>query len=48
MINWVNGELIEATEAEIAEIEKNWSIIEANERTRPLTMEEVSRMLIAH
>lgn len=47
MINWVNGELIEATEAEIAEIEKNWSIIEANERTRPLTMEEVSRMLIA-
>lgn len=48
MINWVNGELIEATEAEIAEIEKNWSIIEAIERTRPMTMEEVSRMLIAH
>ena len=47
MINWVNGELIEATEAEIAEIEKNWSIIEANERTRHMTMEEVSRMLIA-
>ena len=47
MINWVNGELIEATEAEIAEIEKNWSIIEAIERTRPLTMDEVSRMLIA-
>ena len=43
----VNGEIINMTTEEIAAIEAEAAKFEAYERTRPLTMEEVSRMLIA-
>ena len=43
----VNGEYIDMTAEEIAAIEAEAAKFEAYERTRPLTMEEVSRMLVA-
>ena len=46
MKKYINGEYIEITAEEIAEIEASRVAFEAAERTRPLTMEEVSRMLI--
>ncbi|MGN0629267.1 MAG: hypothetical protein ACI4IW_06525, partial [Oscillospiraceae bacterium] len=42
----VNGEYVDMTEEEIAELEAEQAVYEAEERTRPLTMEEVSRLLI--
>ena len=42
----VNGEIINMTAEEIAAIEAEAAKFEAYERTRPLTMEEVSRMII--
>lgn len=42
----VNGEIINMTAEEIAAIESEVAKFEAYERTRPLTMEEVSRMII--
>ena len=47
MKKYINGEYIEITAEEIAEIEASRVAFEAAERTRSLTMEEVSRMLIA-
>ena len=47
MKKYINGEYIEITAEEIAEIEASRVAFEAAERTRPLTMEKVSRMLIA-
>lgn len=46
MKKYINGEYIEITAEEIAEIEASRVAFEAAERSRPLTMEEVSRMLI--
>ena len=43
----VNGELIELTSDEIAAMESESAKFEAAERTRPLTADEVTRMLIA-
>ena len=42
----VNGEIIDMTAEEMAAIEAEAAKFEAYERTRPLTMEEVSRMII--
>ena len=42
-----NGQYRDLTAAEIAAIQEEQSSYEAYERTRPLTMEEVSRMLVA-
>lgn len=47
MKKFVNGQYIEMTETEIAEFQNQAAIEEAQERTRPLTAEEVSRLLIA-
>ena len=43
----VNGELIELTSDEIAAMEAEAAKFAAQERTRPLTADEVTRMLIA-
>ena len=42
----VNGEIIDMTAEEMAAIEAEAAKFEAYERARPLTMEEVSRMLV--
>lgn len=42
----VNGIVREMTEAEMAEMQKQVAIAEAQEKSRPLTESEVSRMLI--
>ena len=42
----VNGKLIEMTEAEIAEEKQKIQIAKAEEKSRPLTAEEVTAMLI--
>lgn len=47
MKKFINGEYIEITSEEIAAMESDQAAFEAAERTRPMTMEEVSRMLIA-
>ncbi len=47
MYKLVNGEKMEMTAEEIAAIEAEAAKFEAYERTRPLTIEEVSRMIIA-
>lgn len=47
MKKFINGKYIEITSEEIAAMESAHAAFEAAERTRPLTMEEVSRMLIA-
>ena len=44
---YINGEYIEMTAEEIAAMESAQAAFEAAEHTRPMTMEEVSRMLIA-
>lgn len=46
MLKWVNGELIDMTEDEIAAIQAAQVAAEAEERTRHLTAEEVTVMLI--
>ena len=47
MKKFVNGEYIELTADEIAAMQADAARAEAQERTRPLTESEVSRMLIA-
>lgn len=47
MYKWVNGDLIEMTDEEITAMQSAKAAYEAAERTRPLTAEEVSRLLIA-
>lgn len=47
MKKYVNGEYIELTAEEIAAMQEEAKRAEAQERTRPLTADEVSRMLIA-
>lgn len=46
MNKWVNGELVGMTTEEIAAQETKRKTFEADERTRPLTESEVSRLLI--
>lgn len=46
MTKWVNGELVDMTTEEIAAQETKRKTFEAAERTRPLTTEEVTSMLI--
>ena len=46
MKKYMNGEYIEMTAEETAAMEAEAARYEAAERTRPLTMEEVSRMII--
>ena len=46
MNKWVNGELVGMTTEEIAAQETKRKTFEAAERTRPLTAEEVTAMLI--
>lgn len=47
MKKFVNGQYIDMTPAEIAEFQRQAAILQNQEATRPLTTEEVSRMLIA-
>ena len=44
---YINGEYIDMTADEIAAMQTARAAFEAYERTRPLTAEEVTRMLIA-
>ena len=46
MNKWVNGELVDMTTEEIAAQETKRKTLEAAERTRPLTAEEVTALLI--
>ena len=46
MTKWVNGELVDMTTEEIAAQEARQKTFEAAERTRPMTAEEVTAMLI--
>ena len=46
MIKWVNGELVDMTTEEIAAQETKRKALEAAERTRSLTTEEVTALLI--
>ena len=46
MTKWVNGELVDMTTEEIAAQEARQKTFESAERTRPLTVEEVTAMLI--
>ena len=46
MTKWVNGELVNMTTEEIAAQETKRKTFEAAERTRPLTTDEVIRLLI--
>ena len=46
MTKWVNGELVDMTTEEIAAQEARQKTFEAAERTRPLTDEEVTALLI--
>ena len=47
MKKYVNGKAVELTPEEIAEFQKQAAIAEAQEKSRPLTEQEVSRLLIA-
>lgn len=47
MKKYVNGQYIEMTAEEVAEVKRMAAEAEAYERTRPLTEQEVSRMIIA-
>ena len=47
MYKWVNGDLIEMTDEEISAMQSDRLAAEAEERTRPLTESEVTRLLIA-
>lgn len=46
MNKWVNGELVDMTTEEIAAQETKRKTLEAAERTRPMTAEEVTALLI--
>ena len=46
MNKWLNGNVVEMTPEEIAAAEANAARAEAAERTRPLTAEEVTRLII--
>ena len=46
MNKWVNGELVDMTTEDIAAQETKRKTLEAAERTRPMTAEEVTSMLI--
>ena len=46
MNKWINGELVDMTTEEIAEQEAKRKTFEATERTRHLTAEEVTALLI--
>lgn len=46
MKKWLNGEIVDMTTEEIAAIEAEAAKFEAYEGTRPLTAEEVTRLLI--
>ena len=46
MKKWLNGEIVDMTTEEIAAMQEQQAAYEAYERTRPLTSEEVSAMLI--
>ena len=46
MKKYINGEIVDMTPEEIAEREAAQAALEAAERSRPLTMEEVSQMII--
>lgn len=46
MNKWVNGDLVDMTTEEIAAQEARQKTFESAERTRPLTVEEVTAMLI--
>ncbi len=46
MTKWMNGNIVEMTAEEAAAQETAWAVYEAYERTRPLTAEEVTAMLI--
>lgn len=46
MIKNVNGKQVEMTSEEIEDIQSEWTVYEAIERTRPLTSEEVTTMII--
>lgn len=47
MKKYINGEYIEMAAEEIASMEEEYARYEAAERTRPMTAEEVNRMVIA-
>lgn len=47
MNKFLNGEIVELSTEEIAAYQAEQKAFEAADRTRPLTMEEVSRMLVA-
>lgn len=47
MYKWLNGNLIEMTDEEISAMQSDQLAAEAEERTRPLTESEVTRLLIA-
>ena len=47
MKKWINGNVREMTPSEIAEMEAQARLVAIAERTRPLTEQEVSRMLIS-
>lgn len=46
MKRFVNGFIVDMTAEEIAELQEEHAALEAAERTRPLTAEEVTRLLI--
>ena len=46
MKKWLNDEIVDMTDEEIAEMEAAQAAYEAYERTRPLTAEEVTAMII--
>lgn len=47
MKKWLNGEIVDMTDEEVAEMEAAQAAAEAAERTRPLTESEVTRLLLA-
>ena len=47
MKKYVNGEIVEMSAEEVAAMQEQAARAEAAEKKRPLTQEEVSRMLIA-
>ena len=46
MTKWLNGNIVEMTAEEAAAQETAWAAYEAAERTRPLTAEEVTALLV--
>ena len=47
MKKYINGKIVEMTSEELAAMQEQAARAEAEEKKRPLTQEEVSRMLIA-